>query len=114
MRKRKRDLWKAAVVVGGVLFLVLMALVTVSVADAHEGMSGANSVGTVTVQATPTIDATVTALNKEKLAQEIQQLKDQNNPDLLGWLRANAAVLISTLVIVIGGLIGLFRWFGDR
>src|SRR5204862_6473144 len=26
----------------------------------------------------------------------------------------NAAILLSTLVFVIGGLIGLWRWFGDR
>ncbi len=66
------------------------------------------------MQATPTEDTTVTTLNKEKLAQEVQQLKNQNEPDLLGWLRTNASILLSTLVVVIGGLIGLFRWLGDR
>jgi hypothetical protein len=64
--------------------------------------------------ASPTEDATVTALNKEKLVQEVQQLKEQNAPDLFGWLRTNATILLSTLVVVIGGLIGFFRWFGDR
>ena len=39
------------------------------------------------VQETPTVDATVTALNKEKLAQEVQQLKNQNELDPFGWLR---------------------------
>lgn len=68
----------------------------------------------ITTQATPTEDATVTALNKEKLAQEVQQVKIQNAPDLSSWLRTNAVILLSTLVVVIGGLIGLFRWFGDR
>jgi len=68
----------------------------------------------VTVQATPTIDATVTALNKEKLAQEVQQLKNQNEPDPLGWLRTNASILFSTLVVVLGGLFGLWRWSVDR
>lgn len=114
MRWRKRDLWKVSIVVGGVLFLVLMTLVTVSVADAHGGMSGQAMSAASTLQATPTVDATMTALQKEQLKQEIQQLKDQNNPDLLGWLRINAAIILSTLVVVIGGLIGLFRWFGDR
>jgi len=70
MRWQKRDLWKAGIVVGGVLFLALMALVTVSAADAHGSMSTA---GTVTVQATPTEDATVTALNKEKLEEDVAQ-----------------------------------------
>ena len=41
----------------------------------------------VPVQKTPTVDATVTALNKEKLAQEVQQLKNQNELDPFGWLR---------------------------
>ena len=41
----------------------------------------------VPVQETPTVDATVTALNKEKLAQEVQQLKNQNKSDPFGWLR---------------------------
>ncbi len=33
--------------------------------------------GALTVQTTPTEDATVTALNKEKLAEEVQQLKKE-------------------------------------
>jgi predicted negative regulator of RcsB-dependent stress response len=70
--------------------------------------------GTIVVQTTPTEDATVTALNKEKLEQEVQQLKEQNEPDLFEWLRTNGAILLSTLVVVIGGLIGFFRWLGDR
>jgi Pentapeptide repeats (8 copies) len=66
------------------------------------------------VQATPTEDATVTALNKEKLEQEVEQLKKQNELNLFTWLQANTSLLLSTLVIVIGGLIGLWRWLGDR
>ena len=115
MRWRKYDLWKAGIIVGVVLlFLMLTIVIPISAAVAHEGVSGSATPGSVTVQATLTADATLTTLNKQKLEQEIQQLKDQNNPDLLGWLRMNAAILISTLVVVIGGLIGLFRWFGDR
>ena len=85
-----------------------------SAADAHGGVLGSATPTTVTVHATPTEDATVTALSKEKLVQEVQQLKDQNEPDFFGWLRANASLLLSTLVVVIGGLIGLWRWLGDR
>ncbi len=115
MRWRKRDLWKAGIIVAGMLLLlVLMIWAPVSAAGAHQGVSEPAMPGTVTVQATPTEDATVTALNKEKLAQEVQQLKSQNEPDPLGWLRTNASILLSTLVVVIGGLIGLFRWLGDR
>src|SRR5450759_464949 len=110
----KRDIWKAGFAIAGmVLLLVLMVWVPVS-ARADERASGLATPVTGTVQATPTEDATVTTLNKEKLAQEVQQLKIQNAPDLFDWLRTNAAILLSTLVVVIGGLIGLFRWLGDR
>ncbi len=115
MRWLKRDMWKAGIAFAGLLLLfVLMVWVPASSVGAYQEVLGPATPLAGTVQATPTEDATVTALNKEKLAQEVQQLKNQNEPDLLGWLRTNAAVLISTLVIVIGALIGLFRWFGDR
>jgi uncharacterized protein YjbI with pentapeptide repeats len=112
----KRDIWrKAGVTIAGMLLLLaLMIWVPVSAAGAYERAAGFAGPVTVTVQTTPTVDATVTALNKEKLAQEVQQLKNQNASDLFGWLRTNSAILLSTLVVVIGGLIGLFRWFGDR
>ena len=115
MRRLKRDMWKAGIALAGtLLLLVLMMWIPVLAVGAYEGSSGLAISGTVTVQATPTVDATVAALNKEKLKQEVQQLKNQNEPDPLSWLRTNAAILLSTLVVVIGGLIGLFRWFGDR
>src|SRR6266516_3253859 len=111
MRWLKRKLWNLGIAIAGMLLLlVLMVWVPVSVAGADERTSRLATPVTGPVQATPTEDATVTTLNKQKLAQEVQQLKNQNAPDLLGWLRTNATVL----VVVIGGLIGLFRWFGDR
>lgn len=115
MRWHKRDIWKVSIVVAGMLLLlVLMIWVPMSAADAHERASGLATPGTGTVQATPTLDATITALNKEKLAQEIQQLKNQNEPNLFSWLQANAGILFSTLVVVIGALIGYYRWLEDR
>jgi uncharacterized protein YjbI with pentapeptide repeats len=111
----KWDLWKTGIVIAGILLLLVLVIwIPVSAADAQEGALALTAPVTLTLQATPTEDATVTALNKEKLAQEVQQLKNQNETDLLGWLRTNSAILFSTLVVVIGGLIGLFRWFGDR
>src|SRR6266581_1156209 len=111
----KRDRWKVHIDVAGMLLLlVLMVWVPGSVAAAQERVSGLVTPVTITVQATPTEDATVTALNKEKLAQEVQQLKNQNGPDLFAWLRMNASIFLSTLVVVIGGLIGLGRWLADR
>jgi uncharacterized protein YjbI with pentapeptide repeats len=115
MRYLKRDMWKVGIALAGLLlFLVLMVWLPVSAVDAYERTLKPNPTITATVQTTPTEDATVAVLNKEKLVQEIQQLKNQNEPDPLGWLRTNAAIFLSTLVVVIGGLIGLFRWFGDR
>jgi uncharacterized protein YjbI with pentapeptide repeats len=112
---RKRDLWKSGIVVAGVLLLLLLMMgIPLSAASAYEEPSGSATPGTVTVQVTATEDATVTALNKEKLAQEVQQLKSQNEPDLLGWLRTNASILLSTIVVVAGVLVGLLRWLGDR
>ena len=111
----KRVLWKASIAIA-VMLLLLMAIagLPVSAANTAKELAGFAGPGAVTVQVTPTEDATVTALNKEKLALEVQQMKSQTEPDPLSWLQTNAAILISTLVVVIGGLIGLFRWFGDR
>src|SRR5690242_6634080 len=111
MRWLKRDRWKAGIAIAGVLLLlVLMVWVPVSTAGAYEGASGLATPVTGTVQVTPTEDATVSALNKEKLAQEVQQLKNQNASDLFGWLRTNASILL----VVGGGLFGLWRWLVER
>src|SRR6266700_3445843 len=115
MRWLKREIWKAGITIAGMLLLlVFMVWVPGVAARAYERASGLATPVTGTMQATPTEDATVTALSKEKLAQEVQQLKNQNEPDLFGWLRMNASILLSTLVVVIGGLIGLWRWLRDR
>jgi Pentapeptide repeats (8 copies) len=113
MRWLTRDLWKAGIAMAGILLLLVLTVgLPVSAASAHERAPGLAT--RVTVQTTPTEDATVTELNKEKLAQEVQQLKNQNEPDPIGWLRTNVSILLSTLVVVIGGLFGLGRWLGDR
>ncbi len=133
MGRFKRERWKANITVAGMLLLLvlwtwLMVLIVwapMSAVGAYERASGLAMPVAGTVQATPTEDATRTALEKEKLEQEVQQLKYQNeqlkNQNALdffvwfpGWFRTNATILLSTLVVVIGGLIGLFRWFGDR
>jgi uncharacterized protein YjbI with pentapeptide repeats len=115
MRWRKRNLWKARIIAAGMLLLLaLMAWVPVSAAGAHQGVSESATPGTITVQVTPTQDATVTELTKEKLAQEVKQLKDQNEQDLFGWLRANLSILLSTLLVVGGGIFGLLRYLAER
>ncbi len=115
MRWLKRNLWRTGIAIAGMLLLLmLMAWTSVLAAGAREEASGSTGPVTVTVLVTPTEDATVTTLSKEKLAQEVKQLKEQNEPGLLEWLRTNASILLSTLVVVIGALIGLWRWLGDR
>jgi len=115
MRWFTRGMWKATIAIAGVLlFLVLMVWVPMATTVAHEIAPGLAMSITVKAQATPTEDATVAALNKEKLAQEVQQLKNQNESDPLGWLRTNISILLSTLVVVIGALFGLWRWRVDR
>jgi uncharacterized protein YjbI with pentapeptide repeats len=80
----------------------------------YEATSGLATPATVTSQATATEDATVTALNKEQLAQTVAQ--QQHTWD--NWLWSNAATILSsflsTLVIVIGALFGLWRWRRDQ
>ncbi len=115
MRWLKKDLWRTGIAIACMLLLLLlMAWISVVAAGAYEEASRSTEPVKVTVLATPTEDATVTALSKEKLAQEVRQLKEQNEPDLIEWLRTNASILLSTLVVVIGALIGLWRWLGDR
>ena len=78
MRWLKRNKWKAGITFVGMLLLLVLMVWVPSTAGAYEGASGLATPVTGTVQATLTEDATVTALNKEKLVQEIQQLKNQN------------------------------------
>src|SRR2546421_7855854 len=91
MHWRKRDIWKAGIAVAGMLLLlVLIVWVPVSAAGAYEGASGLATPTTGTVQATPTEDATVTALNKEKLTQEVAQQRHT----LENWLWSSTATIL--------------------
>jgi len=87
-----------------------MVWVPASATGAGERASGLATSVTGTVQMTPTEDATVAALNKEKLAQEVQQLKNQNEPTFFDWLRGN----VSILLLGLGALAGFLRWLADR
>ena len=81
----KREMRKAGVAIASMLLLlVLMIGVQASAVGTYEGTSGLAMSGMRTAQTTSTEDATVSTLNKEKLEQEVQQLKNQNEPDFLG------------------------------
>ncbi len=115
MRWLKRVPWKiGAASASMLLLLLLLTRSLVSGEDIQKEALGFARSNIVAVQATPTEDATVAALNKEKLVQEVQQLKNQNEAGLPGWFQTNASIFLSTLVLVIGGLIGFLRWLADR
>jgi len=103
----KRNRWKAGIALAGMLpLLVLLVWVPVSAARAYERASGLAISVTTTVQATPTEDATVTALNKEKLQHENDW-----------WWNYGATILssfLTTLVLVGGALIGFWQWRVNR
>ena len=103
----KKDLWKAGIAIAGLLLLlVLMVWVPVSAADVREVTLGLATPGAGTVQTTPTEDAAVTALNKEKLAQEVQQLKNQNDRSTAAWFW-NSGGLLGTVVAALLAVAGV-------
>jgi uncharacterized protein YjbI with pentapeptide repeats len=108
----KRGIWKAGIAIAGML-LVLMMWVPVSAVGAYERASGLAGPGKATVQATPTEDTTVTALNKEKLVQEVQQLKSQTQTQN-DWFFNNSAALIAALSAIAVAFFGLYQWRGNR
>jgi uncharacterized protein YjbI with pentapeptide repeats len=112
MRWLKRDRWRLAIPFAGLLLLLMLMVWVPMAASAYEGASETVTPTPATVQTTPTVDvtATMTALNEEKLRQEIQQLKSQNEPTLFDWLKSN----ISILLLGLGAFIGFLRWLADR
>ncbi len=60
-------------------------------------------------QPAPTPDATIVALNKEKLNQEVEQLKAQND-FVSAMLRSLSPVFIPVVAVAVGAL----RWREDR
>jgi uncharacterized protein YjbI with pentapeptide repeats len=111
MRWFKRGLWKAGIALSGIqLLLVLMMWFMVSAAGAHARTSELVTPVTITVQATATDDATVTALNKEKLLQDV----DQQQHTLGNWFWNNGAAILSSLVLVIAGVFTLLRYLRDQ
>jgi uncharacterized protein YjbI with pentapeptide repeats len=111
MRWLKKHLWSVGIASVSMLFLLTcLALIPLSAASAHEGTLEVATPTTVMVQATPSEDATVTALTKEQLAQQVAgQRHTWDN-----WLWSNAATtlssFLSTLVVVIGVLFGFWQW----
>jgi hypothetical protein len=97
----------AVQLLGGSVFLCAL-FVWYSTPVAASGRTVAAS-GPV-VQATPTVDVTVTALQKEQLVQQIEQLKEQNSWS--AW--TNLATPLSILVGLLTVLGGVWRYLRDQ
>jgi uncharacterized protein YjbI with pentapeptide repeats len=117
MRRLKREPWKAGIAAAGVLLLVLLALmvwVPVSTAGASEGASGPATPGTGTVQATTT-DPTIAAKTADE---QLRKLQRDNERSFNAWVWNSSAAIISslfsTLIIVVGALIGFRQWQGSQ
>jgi uncharacterized protein YjbI with pentapeptide repeats len=103
MHRIKRDIWKVAFVLVSLLFiLVVMMWVPTSAAEASNSIPGLPT-PTPTVQATPTEDATVTVLSKEKLIWDIN--KDQSDRF---WAWTSSGIIIVGLAGVVFSLAQYF------
>jgi len=83
--------------------------------DAHEKTSmHLYKSALASVQATPTIDATVTTLEKEKLSQEVKALTTDNSWYWWTKLSPSLTVLASILVGIGTGWFSFYRWRRER
>src|SRR5438876_5616739 len=107
MPRRIRQ-WKIAVSIalGTCLFLLTIGIFSAVAAPYQQQTTDINSARTPSVQATPTEDPTVTALNKEKLAQEVEQLHNQNFWS--AW--TNLATPVSILAVFGGSILAFLGY----
>jgi len=104
----KRDIWKVGIALAGLLlFVVLTVWIPASSVGASESASETAVPVTGTVQTTATEDATMAALNKQKLERD-------NDRSFQAWFWSSGATILSTLALVVGGVIGFWRWRVDR
>ena len=104
--KRRNAHWKvSAGLCSSLLFFFLFIWLPANVQAAHTSHVLHETAPTI-IQSTPTIDPTVTALNKQKLE------NDTN------WFWNYGAIIITslatTLALLSGGIFAIIRWFGDR
>lgn len=118
---RRRVLWRKGniILVGGVLIFLLMTQVpSVIAAIQPQAASSIQATSTAIILAAPTIDPTITALNKEQLTLQVKQLQQTDDHSFSAWLWMYAATIFSavfsTLTVVGGGIFALIRWIDDR
>jgi hypothetical protein len=103
----KKGPWKVGIALAGMaLLLVLMIWVPMSAAGASEGASELATPATGTVQATPTEDATVTALTKEKLKLDA----DKDRSDLFWAWTASGTIVVGLAATIFS----LFQFLRNR
>ncbi|SRR5579883_1805383 len=115
MRWAKRHLWKTGIAVAAALlllglsvWLLVFVMLAPASADAYSGTVGHAIAGTA--QATPTPDATMAALQKEQLTQQVRQLDNW----WLYWLYNGSTAFIAAFASVIIALFGIYQWAGNR
>jgi hypothetical protein len=111
MRWFKKNMWKASIAFAGLLLLlVFMVWIPVSAAGAYGGTSESAPAVTASVQAIPTEDATMTALNKEQLTQQVRQLDNW----WLYLLYNGTPAFVAALAAIGVASFGLIQWRGNR
>src|SRR5437763_7035861 len=109
MKQQNKIRGKVGLLIISSLFLfVLMPWIPIAVQSSPQ-MRPLHTGAATGPQETPTVDSTMTALEKEKLIQEVNQLKNQ---DVWSW--ANISIPFSILAAVAGAIFALIRWFADR
>ncbi len=118
MESAKKYRWRLRAVVIGLLALVSLGVIVLLMSVNVQTARSTLTVQSVPIaQSTPTEDATVTALNKGKLIQQVQQHTQQVTDQQHtwdSWLWSSVATLLSTLVLAIAGFFTLFRYFIDQ
>lgn len=116
-RQHTRILTKGigVIIAGSLISLLLIMLFPLGSLAAHHIVSEtAKSTYVLQAQDTPTVtDPTVTALQKEQLAQQVMQLKNANDSSWTALVTL-FSTLFSALALIIAGIFGAIRWFNDR
>jgi uncharacterized protein YjbI with pentapeptide repeats len=100
MRWFKGDLRKSDVIIIGVmLLLVLLIVVFALLGRGPQTAQPAQATGTIAI---------------ETAKEQLIKLQHDNDRSLNAWFWNSGAAIFSTLVIVIGGLFGLWRWRVER
>lgn len=104
--------WKVGILIACSIlpFLLFTGLPLITVTVQAKTSEQTPAIVPMKVEQTPTVtDPTVTALEKEKLIQEVDQLKNANF-----WSWTSASTFFSTMALIIAGVVGGIRWFSDR